>query len=192
MEITDFIWISSFFLLLLSLNVINYLIVSSIRAKPLGKQSLFDLSIRDTFLTTKFYGSFACLVCIFARFASFRQLLAGNPILTTILCSIYSFAFTCICVNAGCLCIVRILCILKMNYIEEKIGEFRVRLISITFTVTVGVTVTSIFFFAGEIKTGTPVALLTMHTVPAGKELSEKACHSISIWKTRHFYQLQK
>ena len=137
----------------------------------MGNQSIFDLSIKDTFLTTKCYGSFACLVCIFARFASFRQLLSKSPILTTILCSIYSFAFTCICVNAGCLCIVRILCIIKMNYIEETIGEFKIRLISSTFTLTMGVTVTTIFVLGGDINTGTPVALLTMHVIPTGKKM---------------------
>jgi hypothetical protein len=173
MNLIDFIWIFSFFLIFLSLHVTNHLIVSSISAKPLGKQSLFDLSIKDTFFTTKIYGSLACLVCIFARFDSFRLLLSKNLILTTVLCSIYSFSFTCMCVNAGCLCIVRILCIVKINYIEEKIGEFKIRLISSTFTLIAGVTVTCLFVICGEVNTGTPVALLTLHVIPSGKKMTQ-------------------
>jgi len=57
-----------------------------------------------------------------------------------------------------------------MNFIEETIGEYKIRLISTTFTLTVGVTVTSIFILSGDINTGTPVALLTMQTIPTGKK----------------------
>ena len=170
MEVEDSCWIFAFVLLFVSLNVINYLIVSSINGKPFGQQSVFDISIKDTLLATKLYGSFACLVCIFVRFASFRQLLSENPILTTILSFFYSFAFICLCVNVGCLCIIRILCIVKLSFVEETVGEFRIRLISSTFTLVLAITVPTFYAICGDIYTGYSIALLTMQILPPGKK----------------------
>ncbi len=169
MELEDFAWIAAFLLLFFCLNSINYLIVSSIKEKPLGQQSVFDIAIKDTFLTSKLFGSYACLICVFARFERFRQLLTEIPILATFLSFAYSFAFICLCVNAGCLCIIRILCIVKLSFVEETVGEFRVRLISITSTLILGITVPTIYVICDEVNTGYSIALLTMHIVPPGK-----------------------
>ena len=165
----DFIWLCCFVIILVSLNVINYFIVSSIRDKPLGRQSAFDLLSKDTFFALKCNGSVGCLICIFARFDSFRQILSENPILVTCFCSVYSFTFICLCISAGCICIIRILCIVNMNLVEETLGEFRIRLISSVLTVFSGVTVTCIFVIFGDVETGSPIALLTMHVVQPGK-----------------------
>lgn len=168
-DFVDFAWLCCFVHILLSLNVINYLIVNSIRDKPLGRQSVFDLASKDTFFALKFNGSVECLLCILARFATFRDILEENPILLTSLCSIYSFAFVCLCINAGFLCIIRILCIVNMTLIEETLGEFRIRLISSVLTLISGLTVASLFVVFGDVNTGSPIALLTMQIVHPGK-----------------------
>jgi hypothetical protein len=165
----DFFWFCCFVLMLLSLNLINHFIVKSIRDKPLGKQSVFDLASKDTFLALKFNGSVGCLVCIFARFDCLRQIFLETPILVTILCSIYSFAFICLCISAGCLCIIRILCIVKMTIVEDVLGEFKIRFISSFVTLISGVSFTGLFVIFGDVNTGSPMALLTMHVVQPGK-----------------------
>lgn len=171
-NLIDLIWISGFLFLLITLNVINKLIVRSIFNKPLGRQTIFDLLSQDTLFAMKFYGSFACLICIFARFNWFIKLLSDNPILLTVFCSIYSFAFVCLCVNASCLCIVRIMYIIKMSFVEI-IGDFCIHLLSSTFTLFVGVTVLTILVIFEDINTESPVALLTRHIVPPGELLVE-------------------
>jgi hypothetical protein len=118
----------------------------------------------------KLYGSFACLICIFARFNCFKKLLFDKPNLVTVFCSIYCFSFVCLCISAGCLCITRILCIKNMSFVET-IGEYRIRLILSTFTIFVGIIVTSIFVIVEDINSGTPLALLNFHVVPPGELL---------------------
>ncbi len=153
-----------------ALNIINKLFFRGIFNIPLGRQTIFDLLSQDTLFAMKLYVFFAWLVCIFARFNWFIKLLSDNPILITVFCSIYSFAFVCLCVNASCLFIVRIIYIIKMSFVET-IGDFHINLVSSAFTLFVGVTVLSILVIFDDINTESLVALLTRHVVPPGQLL---------------------
>ena len=169
MDAFDHVWLTAFSLLLLALVFVNYLIIRSIRDKPLGNQSIFDQALQDTFAVMTFYGSYACLICLLARFQSFREFVYNCQTLLTTLSCIYSFAFTCLCSIGGCLCIVRIISIANLSLLEETIGERKVRLISCAITLGSGTLIPLVYVIHEDINTGTPIALLTAHMAETGK-----------------------
>ena len=83
----------------------------------------------------------------------------------------YSFGFTCQCVNAGCVCVIRILCLAKMSFMDETIGEFRVRMVSLAISVTTGFAVSITFFLAGESNAGSLFTIMTGQARPSGRLL---------------------
>ena len=168
MEIVDIMWISSFITLLISLHLSNKFVVKSLKSKPLGKQTIFDIAIIDTFCAMKFYGTVACFMCISARFDWIRNVFIKNKILLTIVCSTYSFGFTCLCISASCLFIIRIFCILNLTFLEETVGENKVRLISNFFVVLTGMVVTFVFNVTEEVNSGSPVVLMTLKIASTG------------------------
>jgi hypothetical protein len=44
-----------------------------------------------------------------------REMFQQFPLALTVTCAAYVFAFVVVCVNAGCLCIVRTLCMINMT-----------------------------------------------------------------------------
>jgi hypothetical protein len=169
MEVFDILWVIVFTLLLIVLHFLNYLIVSSLRGKALGSQSIVDLAVEDTFFVVKCYGTMACLFCILGRFDFFPILLTNSRILLIICCSTYVFGLICLCVNAGCICIIRTLCIKNMTLISETIGECRVRMISATVTFICGVFASLTCIIGKDIESGSQITLLTSKLKPSGK-----------------------
>ena len=88
-----------------------------------GCQSLFDICIKDNFHIAQFSASTFCLIAIFSRFSFLSQLSTQNLLFLTLVCTVYVFAFVMICVNSGFLFIVRTICLVNMNFMEETIGK---------------------------------------------------------------------
>ena len=172
MEATDLNWIFAFFFLFVSLNIVLNLVIYILKGKPLGKQSIFDACIQDTCFAAQTFGTLSCVVCISGRFVLFQNFLIDSDWLLTLCCLIYNFSFTALCINIGCLSITRIACIRNMTYIEEIVGELCVRIISLGIPIFSGILVCSIIYFQGEIKSSTPLVLLTGQIVlPGNKSL---------------------
>ncbi len=172
MEVVDLVWVTVFVILLIVLHLLNYLIVSSLRGKALGSQSIVDLVIQDTFFVVKCYGTMACMFCILGRFICFRILLTNTRILLIIFCSVYVFGLICLCVNAGCFCIIRTLCVKNMTLISETIGECRVRMISAMVTFFCGFFASLTCIIGEDIESGSQITLLTSALKPSGKCIS--------------------
>jgi hypothetical protein len=169
METLDTMWVAAFTMLLFVILLLNNLIVNSLNAKPLGKQTLFDSAIKDAFCAMKFYGTVVCLICILARFDRIRNIFTENNFLLTIACSIYSFGFTCLVVSISLLCIIRTVSILCLTFLEETVGEKKVRLIANTLVITTGIFAVFIYNATGEINSGTPFTLITFQTAHTGR-----------------------
>jgi len=168
MEVGDFIWVISFALLLILLHFVNSLIVCSIRGKALGSQSTLDLASIDTFFILKCYGTIVCAMCILGRFAHFQMILTNVRTLLTLCCSLYIFILICMCVNSGCICIIRALCVQNMTYISETIGDCRVRWISASISFFCGFFASLVCFVGDDVESGSPLALLTNELKPSG------------------------
>ena len=174
MESSNVIWQLSFFMLLVVIYLVNYLVVKSLKEKPLGSQSLFDSSIQDTFFVMKCYGSMSCTWCFLGRISYIQNLMNSYHVFLTLACVIYSFGLICLCVNAACLCIIRTLCIFKMTFLAETVGECRVRSISGAVTFSRGLMAAFIFVVFDDVVSGSPITLLTNELNPTGK-----LCHFI-------------
>ena len=169
MESDDVMWTVSFTTLIFSLHLVNNLTVKSLKAKPTGKQTIFDFdSLIDTFFAIKLYGTLACLICISARFEVIRNIFIQNSLCLTILCSIHTLSFTCMCVSSGCLCIIRTLCILNLTFMEETVGETKVRHISNVLVISTGIIFVVIFNVTGDVNSGSSAVLVTLKMVSSG------------------------
>ena len=128
MELVNFIWLLSFVLLLLVINILIDAIIRSLEEKPLGQQSEFDAAISDTCRILRLYGTMVmvCLVAITGTLETCRNFLTENRILLSVFCVMYGFSLISLCDNAGCVCLVRIVCIGRMIFIDETIGESKV------------------------------------------------------------------
>ncbi len=168
MNLNDICWILAFTLLLFIINIVHHLICQSIKEKPLGCQSIYDSAMHDTFLVMRCYSTFICSMYILSRFSLLKETFADNDILMTVICSFYSFGFICQCVNVGCVCIIRILCLVQMTFMDETLGEFKVRFISMTITLTTGFGAALAFFLAGESNSGSLFTIMTDQIRPTG------------------------
>ena len=171
MEVGDLIWVISFALLLILLHFVNFLIVSSFRGKALGSQSPLDLASIDTFFVLKCYGTIVCGMCIMGRFVYFQMLLTNARILLSLCCSLYIFSLICLCVNSGCVCIIRTLCVQNMTLISETIGDCRVRWISASISFLCGCFASLICIVGQDVESGSPLTLLTNEVKPSGEHL---------------------
>ena len=169
MDSFNVIWQLSFLMLLVVILLINYLVVKSLKEKPLGSQSLFDTSIQDTFFVMKCYGCMSCTFCFFGRFTYIQDQINHSKVLLTLACVIYSFGLICMCVSAACMCIIRTLCIFNMTFLAETVGEWRVRMISGSVTFSFGFLAASIFFIFDDVISGSPITILTNELKPSGK-----------------------
>lgn len=170
MESIDIVWSAAFLLLTLIINVIHVYLRCYIRDKPMGMKSLHDSVFKDTIILTQMCSSTFCLVAVLSRFESVRYMFGQIPLLLTAVCVVYVFAFISVGVNNGCICIVRILCIFNMTFMEEDLGERLVRILTVGSTMVASGIACIIFFVNDDINSGTPMSLLTNSSVPTGEQ----------------------
>ena len=120
-------WILLFIFLLLCINFTTSLIIKCLLEKPLGRQSIFDSSVRDTLMIMRWYGSLASVMCIMGRSEDLRNLFLEYSVVLAAASLLFTFSLVLLCVHVGCLCIIRILCIAKLSFMEDTIGELRIR-----------------------------------------------------------------
>ena len=93
----------------------------------------------------------------------------GYPAPAVALCAVYSTVFASSCVGVGYLCVVRIICLRNITFVEESIGETTLRVVFIVVVVVSGVTVTTILIVTGDVASGTIFILITRKAVPVGR-----------------------
>ena len=67
MELTDIVWVFAFSVLILNIHFLYYIMVASLKDKPPGAQTIYDLALQDTFLMANIYASFICYGIIMSR-----------------------------------------------------------------------------------------------------------------------------
>ena len=170
MEKEDVFWFAAFLFLFFVMHLTHIVIVNSLKLKPLGSQSIFDSAVLDYFVVIRSYGTYVCLMYMVARISAFRCILKENVTLLTIACAVYSGFFTSIVIKGGNLCIIRIICLYKMTFLDETIGETKVRIISSVLTFASGLAAASLLVFYDETNAGTFKNLLIDQPTPSGKE----------------------
>ncbi len=171
----DLFWLLAFIFIFLVLNLIQFLVANSLKDKPLGSQSIFDVAQQNTFFVMQCYGSFVCLMHSLASTSKIRSILLENHSLLTLACSLNTFGFTSLSISAVCLCTTRVLCLINLSFIEETVGELRVQLISAFVTICSASSVTFVLFINEETNSGSLVAMLTSKPNSPGKA-DDKIC----------------
>jgi hypothetical protein len=70
--------------------------------------------------------------------------LSESPVVTLLICSIYSFTFSAACVSVGFICVVRILCLKNITFVEEAIGETLLRILFVFLILGTAICVTTV------------------------------------------------
>ena len=176
METTDLICLIGFTFLFSTLNLLMFLIRSYIRNKAPGTQSLYDIVTGDSFLFVHFSGSTFTLIAIFSRFDFVVKLASDSKLFVTVVCSLYCLAFISVCVHSGCLCILRIVCLANLSFVEDVIGENRTRVSITGLSIFLAVAACVAQVLSGDINSGTAFAFLTRKAVTTGNSI--KPCHN--------------
>ena len=123
MDNIDFVW----FLLFTSLFLISTYLIAMIRMfmkyRPLGSQSLYDVMTLDNFGMLQFTSTVFTLSAGISRFESVQSLASESQLFVTLFCCVYHFAYMSICVHGSCLAIIRLICMIRLSFLEETIGE---------------------------------------------------------------------
>ena len=173
MELANLIWFLALVLLLLVINILIDAIIRSLEEKPLGQQSEFDAAISDTCRIMVM----VCLVAITGTLETCRNFLTENRILLSVFCVMYGFSLISLCDNAGCVCLVRIVCIGRMIFIDETIGESKVRILLLTATMLAGSGYNLAFVLVDDVTSGTAVTLLTAQLKVSGSSMLNRSFH---------------
>ncbi len=172
MNTPDFLWVCIFSILFFLINFVHYCMKNYVRDKPLGSKSLHDIILKDVLIVTQTCGSTLCSVAILSRLEHIRSIIDEYPIILTSLCTIYISAFMSACLIHGCLCIIKILCIINLTFMEERVGETLTRALVIGIVIGINSLACILFGFHDDIKTGTPMSLLRTTSVPTGENNS--------------------
>ena len=142
-----------------------------------GTQSLYDVATADLFLLVRFSGSTFTLTAVLSRFEVVTSAATENQLFLTAVCSLYCLAFVSVSVQSGLLCILRIVCLTNLTFVESVVGENRTRLGIAVTTVTLAVAACVAQNISGDINSGTAYALLTGHAVTTGTKIIYLAVH---------------
>ena len=88
-----------------------------------------------------------------------------------------AFGLISLCDNAGCVCLVRIVCIGRMIFIDETIGESKVRILLLTVTMLAGSGSNLAFVLVDDVTSGTAVTLLTAQLKVSGSSMLNRSFH---------------
>lgn len=165
----DVFWITLFTLNLIFIIVLHYYMWGCISDKPLGSKTLFDTAFKDTLFFTGFGGSSFCLIDILSRFETVRILCSKHPELLTVTCTWYFYAYISLCTHNGCICVIRVFCIISLTFMEETLGETMVRMMAVIFTLGVSFSTCSMLVFLDEMRSGTAITIFVHRIIQTGK-----------------------
>lgn len=101
-----------------------------------GCQSLYDILLKDHLIVARSTGWIYTISAILSRFDTVAELTKDNHYLAVVACSVYAFGLVTSCISLGLISIVRICCLVNIQFMEENIGETFLRMIlsGITFS----------------------------------------------------------
>ena len=99
-EMDSTFWILAFSSLLILSDLLFRQIIQSIKNKPLGSQSLYDILLIDHFWVMRLSSKVYSLVAILSRIIPFKTLLSHLAIVQS-MCSLYDFAFASTCFSTS-------------------------------------------------------------------------------------------
>jgi hypothetical protein len=113
-------------------------------------------------------GSTHCIIGAISRFELVQQFFWQTTIFTSCICTFYEIAATATCVNLCSFSIVRMLCLTNATFMEEHVGERKIRHIIAVTIVLASSSVCLSIILSGEILTGSIFSLSTNQVTLGG------------------------
>jgi len=133
-----------------------------------GHQSLYDVVFRDNITLATFSSNVFSLTLIIS---TFQLQLADNPIIATSIITLHVLAFVSLSIHGGCLAIVRIACMVNMNFIEEAVGENCIRKLLAVISLTAAIGSSCFQIVKNDMNNGPVYFLITRQIVGSGKSI---------------------
>ena len=116
----------------------------------------------------QFSGSVFTLTAVLSRLELVTSAAAASKPFVTVVCSLYCLAFVSVSVHSGLICVLRIVCLTNLTFVENVVGENKTRCVISVTAVTMAVTACAAQNVSGDINSGTAFAFLTRHAVTTG------------------------
>jgi hypothetical protein len=116
----------------------------------------------------RWYGSLASILCILGRSEVSRNFFSENKFFLSTGSVLFSFSLIALCVHAGCLFIVRTLCVTKMTFMEETVGETRIRTLAFAVSLLSATAGVSVFWAFDDVDSGSAIIIMTGKVILTG------------------------
>ena len=116
-------WIITFVTSIIILNFLSFMIKNYIVNQPSGNKSLFVYMVLDICTVIQVHGTLHCSLGILSRFELITEFLRIYENVTLIVCAFVELVNTATILHLGNSCIVRILCLKYISFMEETVGE---------------------------------------------------------------------
>jgi len=132
-------WIITFGISIIILNFLSFMIKSYIVNQPSGNKSLFVYMVLDICTIIQVHGTLHCSLGILSRFEEITEFLRDHKIVTLIVCTLVELVNTATIFHLGNSCIVRILCLKYISFMEETVGEKTTRVLLAIISILTGI-----------------------------------------------------
>ena len=161
-------WTFAFLTSILALNLQCSLIKSFISNQPSGHLSSFVGMVQDIFVAVQIHGTTHCILAIISRFDFVTNYLRDCSALTLVICSFVELVNTSTLLHLGNSCIVRILCLNCISFMEETVGEFYTRIILFVISLSIGSANCVGLIYTGDILNGNVFNMMTGQMLNSG------------------------
>ena len=159
--VLEVVWFLAFLISLVASNCLCSIIKGFISSLPAGDLSLFVHMMNDLYTGIHFHTSIHCILGMVSRFEPVTAAVAGSNAAAVVIGSLIELMNTSMLVHLGLLCIIRILCLKYISFMEETLGEkiIRITLLSLSFAAAV-INCTALIV-SGDILSGTVYNVMT-------------------------------
>ena len=173
METENIFWVVSLIALMVTANILLQSIIMYVGNKPLGHQTIFDFICKDNLTVAQIVCNIWTSAEIFSRFEQLRSISVYNDYVIFLLCSLIFIGFVVFLVYSSCVCVMRIICLVKMDFIEDKVGESISRIVPLVISLTMSTGACIIVIAKGEMNSGPNYSMLSGQIIATGKHFNQ-------------------
>ena len=162
-------WFLAFLLSLITSNSLCLVVKGYISSQPAGNLSLFVLMVKDIFTGIQFHSSTHCLLGMVSRLELVTATVADHRAVAVVVGTFAELVNTTTLVHLGSFCVVRILCLKYISFMEETLGERVIRLSLFCISFAAAGANCAALIASGDILNGTVYNMMTNTVSVSGK-----------------------
>jgi hypothetical protein len=163
-------WFVTFLISLLTSNLLCLLIKNYTVNQPQGNLSLFVSMVKDICCGIQAHSTTHCLLGILSRFEFVTEIVKNDEIISIFICTVAELFNTTTLVHLGSFCLIRILCLRHISFMEETVGEKATRIVLFCFSFVVAVANCFALVVSEDIVNGTVFNMMSRQVTKAGKD----------------------